>query len=81
MPVIDVDCHTPARFEGGWGLIQQLPEMLVFSSDYPHGEGNADPIAFYEPALSSLDEGLRASFLGANMAECFARTGDTLPER
>jgi predicted TIM-barrel fold metal-dependent hydrolase len=63
------------------GLIQQLPEMLVFSSDYPHGEGNADPIALYEPALSSLDEGLRASFLGANMAECFARTGDPLPER
>jgi predicted TIM-barrel fold metal-dependent hydrolase len=63
------------------GLLQQLPEMLVFSSDYPHGEGNADPIALYEPALSSLDEGLRASFLGANMAECFARTGDPLPDR
>ena len=25
------------------------PEMLVFSSDYPHGEGNADPIAIFEP--------------------------------
>jgi predicted TIM-barrel fold metal-dependent hydrolase len=63
------------------GLLQQLPEMLIFSSDYPHGEGNADPIALYEPALSSLDEGLRASFLGANKAECFARTGDPLPDR
>lgn len=36
-------------------LIQELPEMLVFSSDYPHGEGNANPIALYEPALSALE--------------------------
>jgi hypothetical protein len=53
----------------------------VFFSDYPHGEGNADPIAFYEPALSALDETLRVSFLGANMADCFARIGDPLPAR
>jgi len=61
------------------GFIQQFPEMLVFSSDYPHGEGNADPIHLYEPALSSLDEPLRRSFLGENMAECFLRMGDPLP--
>jgi predicted TIM-barrel fold metal-dependent hydrolase len=56
----------------------QLPEMLVFSSDYPHGEGNADPIGIYEPALSNLDDSLRASFLGENIAGCFARMGDPL---
>ena len=61
------------------GLIQQLPEMIVFSSDYPHTEGNADPIALYEPALSSLDDSLRTSFLGANIADCFDRMGDPLP--
>jgi predicted TIM-barrel fold metal-dependent hydrolase len=58
--------------------LQQLPEMLVFSSDYPHGEGNADPIAIYEPALSSLDDTLKASFLGENIANCYARMGDPL---
>jgi predicted TIM-barrel fold metal-dependent hydrolase len=58
--------------------IHQIPEMLVFSSDYPHGEGNADPIALYEPTLSGLDDALRTSFLGANMADVFARMGDPL---
>jgi hypothetical protein len=62
-------------------IVQRLPEMLDFSSDYPHGEGNADPMARYEPALSSLDEQLRVPFPGANMAECFVSTGDPLPAR
>jgi predicted TIM-barrel fold metal-dependent hydrolase len=62
------------------GLLQQFPEIFVFSSDYPHGEGNADPMGLYEPALSQLDDSLRASFLGENMADCFARMGEPLPE-
>jgi len=60
------------------GVFRELPEMLVFSSDYPHGEGNADPIALYEPELSALEPELRTRFLGANMADCFARMGDPL---
>jgi predicted TIM-barrel fold metal-dependent hydrolase len=60
------------------GAFRQLPEMLVFSSDYPHGEGNADPIALYEPELSALEPELRARFLGENIADCFARMGDPL---
>jgi len=60
-------------------VLPQLPEMLVFSSDYPHGEGNASPIDVLEPALSNLDPAARAAFLGENLAECFARMGDPLP--
>jgi predicted TIM-barrel fold metal-dependent hydrolase len=63
------------------GLMQQYPEMFIFSSDYPHGEGNEDPIALYEPALSALPPSVRDSFLGGNIAECFARMGDPLPSR
>jgi predicted TIM-barrel fold metal-dependent hydrolase len=59
-------------------ILPVLPEMLVFSSDYPHGEGNASPITLLEPALSNLDEAARKSFLGDNLAECFARMGDPL---
>jgi len=59
-------------------LLARLPEMLVFSSDYPHGEGNNDPINLYEPALSALDAERRASFMGANMLNCFDRMGDAL---
>lgn len=60
------------------GIFQELPEMVVFSSDYPHGEGNADPIALYEPQLSELDPTMRAEFLGENIAQCFGRMGDPL---
>lgn len=58
--------------------IHDLADVLVFSYDYPHGEGNAYPIQLYEPALSRLDPNLRASFLGENMVDVFARMGDPL---
>jgi predicted TIM-barrel fold metal-dependent hydrolase len=60
-------------------VLMALPEMCVFSSDYPHQEGDPEPIDLYRPALDDLDAELRASFMGANMAACFARMGDALP--
>jgi predicted TIM-barrel fold metal-dependent hydrolase len=57
----------------------EISEMLVFSSDYPHGEGNGDPIALLEPSLKQLTTQGRAAFLGGTMADCFARMGDPLP--
>lgn len=59
-------------------LLQRYPDMLVFSSDYPHQEGNAEPIELYRPALDELDVGLRNSFLGENITACFARTASPL---
>lgn len=70
---------TPLPGLGDWNsleLIEAYPEMIVFSSDYPHPEGNACPIDLYRPGLDRLDESVRDAFLGENMAECFARTGD-----
>jgi predicted TIM-barrel fold metal-dependent hydrolase len=63
---------------GALDFLADLPDVCVFSSDYPHQEGNADPIELYRPALDALDDELRAWFLGGNMAACFARTGDAL---
>jgi predicted TIM-barrel fold metal-dependent hydrolase len=60
------------------GALRPLADMLVFSSDFPHGEGNEDPISIFEPTILELDPPTRASFLGENIAECFARTGDPL---
>jgi hypothetical protein len=57
----------------------QLPGTVVFSSDYPHFEGNAEPLALYGSQLDELDPGVRALFLGDSMEECYARTGDPLP--
>ncbi len=59
-------------------VLARLPGMCLFSSDYPHMEGNADPIHLYGPALQALDPGLRDAFLGGNASEAFARTGDPL---
>ena len=52
--------------------------MALFSSDYPHFEGNADPINLYGDALDGLGPDLRDRFLGGNATEVFARTGDPL---
>lgn len=59
-------------------VVEALPEMALFSSDYPHQEGNADPIKVYGPALDDLDPALRDRFLGGNAADVFARMGDPL---
>ena len=61
-------------------VLTALPAMCVFSSDFPHQEGNADPIALYGDALDQLDGNLRRQFLGANALEWFARMGDPLPD-
>ena len=59
-------------------VLAELPEMGVFSSDYPHAEGNADPLGVYGQPLQDLDPGLRERFLGGNAADAFARAGDPL---
>jgi hypothetical protein len=59
-------------------VLAEIPDVVVWSSDYPHQEGNADPIELYRPALDDLDADLRTWFMGANVEECFARMGDPL---
>jgi len=59
-------------------VVARLPEMCLFSSDYPHFEGNADPIRLYGSALDDLDLSARDRFLGGNAEEAFARMGDPL---
>lgn len=56
-----------------------IGDMMVFSSDYPHGEGNATPLSALEPGLSELSDEVRSRFLGGNLLDCFARMGDPLP--
>ena len=60
-------------------LLEEFPECVVFSSDYAHNESNPEPTAHYEPILADVKPDVRASFLGGNLAECFARTGNPLP--
>ena len=59
-------------------VVEALPEMAMFSSDYPHQEGNADPINVYGAALQALDPVTRERFMGGNAADAYARMGDPL---
>jgi len=64
---------------GDWNaidLVRDYPEIVVFSSDYPHTEGNTDPMGLYRPGLGALDAEVRNGFLGGTIADCYERMGD-----
>ena len=44
------------------------PEMLVFSSDYPHVEGRVSGVPFFDKLLPE-DDAIRESFYGGSIAE------------
>jgi predicted TIM-barrel fold metal-dependent hydrolase len=56
----------------------KVPEMLVFSSDFPHSEGNLNPIEIYDDLFAEVDDDTRRRFLGENILQCFQRMGDPL---
>jgi predicted TIM-barrel fold metal-dependent hydrolase len=66
----------PVAHESPVPTLAALPNVPIFSSDYPHFEGNNDPMGHYTHELVSLSSEGRASFLGDNLAECFGRMGD-----
>lgn len=66
----------PATHESPLPTFDAYPTVPIFSSDYPHFEGNPDPIGHYDATLAAIAEETKASFLGDNIAECFARMGD-----
>ena len=68
----------PVAHESPVGTLEFLPTVPIFSSDYPHFEGNGDPVGHYEKELAALPEDAKAGFLGDNLAECFARVGDPI---
>jgi predicted TIM-barrel fold metal-dependent hydrolase len=60
-------------------IMAELPnDMLVFSSDFPHFEGIADPIAHYGNALAGIAPAQRERFLGGAIDDAFRRMGDAL---
>jgi len=62
-------------------LLEEFPECVVFSSDYAHHESNPEPIAHYDALLAEVAPSVRDSFLGGNLAGCYARMGDPLAQR
>ena len=66
----------PVAHESPLPTFDAYPTVPIFSSDYPHFEGNPDPIGHYDAMLAGLAGEARAGFLGDNLATCFARMGD-----
>ena len=68
----------PVAHESPVAVLAALPDVPVFSSDYPHFEGSGDPAGHYASALAGTAEPTRRQFFGDNLANCFERMGDPL---
>ena len=68
----------PAAHQSPVDLMQVMPDVAVFSSDYPHYEGAASPLPYYRAELAPLGTEATERFLGRNINECFRRMGDPL---
>ncbi len=68
----------PHEHQSPLPVIDYLPECAVFSSDFPHFEGNPEPTTYYREHLAALDQERRAAFLCENIAEPFRRMQDPL---
>ena len=69
----------PGLHDDGMEAIHEVPDMLVFSSDFPHNEGNVDPITLYGDALGQLDAATRDAFMGGTITLVYEQMGDPLP--
>jgi uncharacterized protein len=58
-----------AKDDVGWVLDNVGPDLLLFSTDFPHPEGTRDPIGRFEAHLERFDETVRQKFYAGNMAE------------
>jgi predicted TIM-barrel fold metal-dependent hydrolase len=68
----------PVAHELPNATLDLLPEIPVFSSDYPHFEGSGDPMGHYHHELASVSVEAKSSFFGNNLVSCFARMGDPI---
>ncbi len=53
----------------GWLVREAGPEVLMFSSDYPHVEGGRRPIERFERSLGDAGDGVRQRFYCDNFVE------------
>jgi hypothetical protein len=68
----------PAAYQSPVDLFEALPGVAVFSSDYPHFEGNGEPMPYYRDLLVDLAADVRDDFYGGSIAAAYERMGDPL---
>ena len=63
---------TPYPFEDVGALIREsMPELYLFSSDYPHAEGGRDPIGRFSRALADTAPDDQRRFFAHNFADLY----------
>ncbi len=63
----------------GWIVRQAGPEVVLFSSDYPHVEGGRRPVERFEASLGDLGEDVRRRFYRDNFLELIGTAAARLP--
>jgi predicted TIM-barrel fold metal-dependent hydrolase len=64
--------HRQVRFtpypteDVGWIVAQSGPDLVMFSSDYPHVEGGRKPLERFEASLGDAEEDVRRQFYADN---------------
>jgi predicted TIM-barrel fold metal-dependent hydrolase len=64
---------TPFPGEPVGAIIDQCgPDLLMFSSDYPHPEGTRDPLSRFEATMEDVSGPARERFYSGNFADLFS---------
>jgi predicted TIM-barrel fold metal-dependent hydrolase len=70
---------TPYSHEpSGWIIANSSPDMLLFSSDFPHVEGGRNPIKRFEENLGDASDAVRRRFYRDNFIDLM---GPSLPRQ
>lgn len=76
--------HRQIRFapypteDVGWIVEQGGPDLVMFSSDYPHVEGGRRPVERFEASLGDASEDVRQQFYADNFLFLMGSAGDRL---
>ncbi|HLH27642.1 MAG TPA: amidohydrolase family protein, partial [Acidimicrobiales bacterium] len=60
----------------GWIIEQAGPELVLFSTDYPHVEGGRRPVERFEESLGDLPESVRRRFYCDNFLDLLGPTAE-----
>jgi predicted TIM-barrel fold metal-dependent hydrolase len=76
--------HRQVRFtpypteDVGWIVDQGGPDLVMFSSDYPHVEGGRKPVERFETSLGDASDEVRQAFYVDNFLFLMGRAGERL---
>ena len=62
-------CHEPT----GWILRESSPDMLLFSSDFPHVEGGRNPVKRFEDNMEGINDEALGRFYRDNFIDLMGR--------